>query len=86
MLKERVKELMDRYESGDEWLSAIDVCEELEEILDEESYEDDLFQHLKGAIDGYILQRHYAERGGGRIPDGGDDFIREVERIIGYEN
>ena len=85
MLKERVTELMDRYESGDEWLSAIDVCEELEEILDEESYEDDLFQHLKGSIDGYILQRHYAERGGGRIPDGGDDFIRDVERIIDYD-
>lgn len=79
---------MDRYESGDEWLSAIDVCEELETILDEDesTNEDLLFQHLKSEIDNYILQRHYAERGGGRIPDGGDDFIRRVEEIIGYEN
>ena len=87
MLKERVKELIDRYENGEEWLSTIDVQDELEEILDEEPWgesEDLLYEYLKSEIDQYILQRHYAERGGGRIPDGGDDFIRRVEEIIGY--
>ena len=34
----------------------------------------------------FILQRHDAERGGGRIPDGSDEFIAAVESIIGYEN
>lgn len=80
---------MDRYESGDEWLSAIDVQEELENILTDEPYDDanlKLEMDLTGALHDYIIARHEAERGGGRIPDGSDEFIAAVERIIGYEN
>ncbi len=86
MLKERITELVDRYESGDEWLSAEDVLDELEDIMDEEDYDDELSPKFRNAINDYILQRHDAERGGGRIPDGSDEFIEAVERIIGYEH
>lgn len=85
MLKEKVTELMDRYENGEEWLSAYDVQDELEEIMDEEDYDDELSPRLQDAINDFILQRHEAERGGGRIPDGSDEFIEEIEEIIGYE-
>lgn len=85
MLKERVKDLMDRYESCEEWLSAGDVLDELEEIMDEEDYDDELSPMLQDAINNYVLQCHEAERGGGRIPDGSDEFIEKIEEIIGYE-
>ena len=89
MLKERITELMDRYERGEENLSAYDVMDELEDALEEEPYEEENLElelALKDAIHTFILQRHDAERGGGRIPDGSDEFIAAVERIIGYEN
>lgn len=89
MLKERITELMDRYESGEENLSAYDVMDELEDALEEEPYEEENLElefALKDAIHTFVLQRHDAERGGGRIPDGSDEFIAAVERIIGYEN
>lgn len=38
MLKERVTELMDRYEGCEECLSAYDVQDELEEIMDDEPW------------------------------------------------
>ena len=81
MLKDRVNELLNRYESGDEWLSAGDVLEELEEIMDEESYDNDLSPKLCEAINHYVLQCHEAEHGGGRIPDGSDEFIEELKQI-----
>lgn len=84
MLRERVTELIDRYESGDEWLSAGDVMDELEDIMDEEEYDEELSPKLYKAIEEYVLQRHEAERGGGRIPDGSDEFIEKVEDIIEY--
>ena len=77
---------MDRYEGCEEWLSAYDVLDELEEIMDEEDYDDELFPKLQDAINEFILQRHEADRGGGRIPDGSDEFIEAIEEIIGYEN
>ena len=80
MLKDRVNELLNRYEQGDEWLSAGDVLEELEEIMDEEPYDNDLSPKLSEAINHYILQCHEAERGGGRIPDGSDEFIEELKQ------
>ena len=81
MLKDKVNELLNRYESGDEWLSAGDVLEELEEIMDEEPYDDDLSPKLCEAINHYVLQCHEAEHGGGRIPDGSDEFIEELKQI-----
>lgn len=84
MLRERVTELIDRYEGCDEWLSSVDVMEELEDIMDEEDYDDELSPKLYNAVSEYVLQRHEAERGGGRIPDGGDEFIADIKRIICY--
>lgn len=84
MLHERVTELIDRYECGDEWLSAYDVMDELEDILDEEEYDAEISAMLYDAISDYVLARHDADRGGGRIPDGSDEFIAKVEEIIGY--
>lgn len=78
---------MNRYETGDDgWLSAGDVQEELETILDEEDYDEELSPKLYDALNDYILAQHDAERGGGRIPDGSDEFIATVERIIGYND
>lgn len=85
MLRERVTELIDRYESGDEWLSAGDVMEELEGIMDEEGYDEVISPKLYDAIKDFVLQRHESERGGGRIPDGSDEFIEAIEEIIEYE-
>ena len=75
---------MDRYESGDENLTASDVLSELEEIMDEHGDNSETDVYLMDAIRQFVWTTHEAERYGGRVPDGGDDFIREVERIIGY--
>ena len=75
---------MDRYESGDEHLTARDVCEELEIILDAEGDNSTMDMYLMDAIRQFVWTTHEAERYGGRVDDGGDDFIAEVERIIGY--
>lgn len=84
MLKEQVTKLMDRYESGDENLTARDVCEELEIILDAEGDNSTMDVYLMDAIRQFVWTRHEAERYGGRCDDGGETFIHEVERIIGY--
>lgn len=89
MLKDRVKELIDRYEEGEENLTPSDVQEELENILTDEPYDSanlKLEMDLQDALRDYIIAQHDAERGGGRIPDGGDEFIAAVERIIGYND
>lgn len=75
---------MDRYESGDENLTARDVCEELEIILDAEGDNSTMDVYLMDAIRQFVWTRHEAERYGGRCDDGGETFIHEVERIIGY--
>ena len=84
MLKEQVTKLMDRYESGDEHMTARDVCEELEIILDAEGDNSTMDMYLMDAIRQFVWTKHEAERYGGRCDDGGDDFIHEVKRIIGY--
>lgn len=84
MLKERIKELMDRYESGDENLTASDVLSELEEIMDEHGDNSETDVYLMDAIRQFVWTKHEAERYGGRCDDGGESFIHEVERIIGY--
>lgn len=84
MLREQVTKLMDRYESGDEFMTVPDVCEELEQIMDEHGDNSVLDVYLMETIQTYVWHRHESQRYGGRVPDGGDDFIREVERIIGY--
>lgn len=76
---------MARYEGCEEWLSAEDVQEELEEILDDEPWEP-MYDELNNALREYVLNQYEAGRGGGRIPDGSDEFIAKVEEIIGYEN
>ena len=86
MLKERVKELIDRYEYGDENLTEVDVREELDEILDDEPWEEPLSRHLSTAIFDYTNQWRESQKYGGRADDGGDEFIQNVEQIIGYEN
>lgn len=89
MLKDRVKELIDRYEESEENLTPSDVQEELEKILTDEPYDSanlKLEMDLQDALHDYIIAQHDAERGGGRIPDGGDEFIAAVERIIGYND
>lgn len=85
MLKERVKDLMGRYEWGEVYLSAYDVQDELEEIMEEEPWDDELSPKLQDAINKFILHSHEAARGGGRIPDYSDEFIKEIEEIIDYE-
>lgn len=87
MLKEQVTKLMDRYESGDENLTASDVLSELEEIMDNLDAEDAgsiMDVYLMDAIRQFVWTSHQASRYGGRVDDGSDEFIREVERIIGY--
>jgi hypothetical protein len=99
MLKDRLTELMNHYEYPGEYENdedydyaysdAGDVLESVERIMEEEPYDVANFQmemDLHDAIREYVLQMHDAERGGGRIPDGSDEFIAAVERIIGYEN
>lgn len=86
MLKEKVTELMDRYESGDENLTTSDVLGELEDIMDEFGDNSDTDIYLSDAIRQFVWTKHQAERYGGRCDDGSDTFIAEVERIIGYEN
>lgn len=86
MLKEKVTELMDRYESGDENLTASEVLNELESIMDEFGDNSNMDVCLMDAVRQFIWTKHEAKRSGGRCDDGGDDFIAEVERIIDYEN
>lgn len=84
MLKERITELMDRYESGEEYLSEYDVQNELAEILDEE-YDEELSPKLEDAISDFLLARYEYERYAGHVSDGSDEFIEKIEEIIDYE-
>ena len=86
MLKKKVTKLMDRYESGDENLTATDVREKLENILDRGPYDEELTPKLQEAVNQFILDQHDCERYGGHCGDGGDEFIERIEEIIGYEN
>ena len=91
MLKERVIELLNGYEHGEFegekcWLTAGDVQEGIEEAIDEEPYDGDLNARLNDALREYAVARYESDRGGGRIPDGSDEFIDEVKRIVGYES
>lgn len=85
MLKERVTELLNRYEYGDEIMTADDICKELETILDEEPYEEPLSYTLYVAIDKYEIAKLYAMRYGGMFNDCEDCFIEDLESIIGFE-
>lgn len=76
---------MNRYESGEENLSASDVLRELEFIMDEEGDGSTMDVYLWDAIRQFVWQKHEAERYGGRQDDCGDDFIHEVERVIGFK-
>ena len=89
MLKKGVKELLDRYEYGDEdggWLSAADVKEELEQVMDDCPYDDEVSPKLEEALRDYVLDVYAAERTGGReIPDE-DKFIGAIKAAVGYED
>lgn len=76
---------MNRYESGEHGLTAVDVLQELEIILDEDGDNSELDVYLMDAIRQFVWQQHQAERYGGRCDDGSDEFIRDVERIIDYD-
>ena len=76
---------MNRYESAEYGLTAIDVLHELRQILDEEADNSELDVYLMDAVRQYVWQQFESERYGGRVDDGSDDFIHEVERIIDYQ-
>ena len=84
MLKERTKELLDRYESGEENLTAQDVREELDDIIDNEPWEEPLSRDLSQAVFDYTNQQRESNKYAGRVDDGSDDFIAAVELIVGY--
>jgi predicted RNA-binding Zn-ribbon protein involved in translation (DUF1610 family) len=86
MLKEKVTELMDRYEDGIENLTANDVLAELETIMDEYGDNSDMDVYLSDTIRQFVWTKHQAERYGGRCDDGSDEFIREVERLIDFQD
>lgn len=76
---------MNRYENDGNML-ACDVKDEIEFILDDEPYDGselELEMRLRQALRDYVVAQYDAERYGGRVPDGSDDFIFDVERIIG---
>lgn len=85
MLKERVFELVNRYENCDEFLTAEDILAELEEIMDDEPWDEPISRPLQNAIDAYVLAQHEYERYGGHVDNGNDDFIEAIENAIGYE-
>jgi len=75
---------MDRYEYGEAIMTAMDVRDELDEIIDEEPWEEPLTVELTKAVFTFTTRRRESKKYGGRVDDGGDDFIAEVERIICY--
>jgi len=85
MLKEQVTKLMDRYEGGDENMTAIDVLQELQIIMDENGDGSEMDVYLMDAIRQFVWAKHESERYGGRQSDGSDEFISEVERIIDFK-
>ena len=86
MLKKIVYNLLERYEfPGNEILTAGDVCEELQEILDV-YHEWEISDYLQEAIDRFaVTQRNYNRYCGHCGDDGSEDFIAEVKRIVGYK-
>ena len=71
-------------ESGSLQFGILGQCYwEWEEIMEEEPCDNDLSPKLYEAINHYLPRLHEAERGGGRIPDGGDEFIEELKQVCG---
>ena len=85
MLKERVTDLINRYEYGETIMTAMDVREELDTILDDEPWEEPLSTDLSDAIFVYVNNWRDAQRYPGHCDDGSDGFIEDIERIIGWE-
>ena len=85
MLKDKIIALLERYEQPNgEILTASDVRAELQTILDED-YDSDISDYLQDAIDCFaVTQMNYNRYGGGN--DGSEDFIIEVESIIGFNS
>lgn len=87
MLKQKIKEIIDRYEYANDFLTGRDIQEEIENVLCEEPYEsanEEIECGLQNALRDYIIAQRESEKGGGRIPDGSDEFIAAVELVIGY--
>lgn len=76
---------MERYEYDCDIITAPDILEELQEIVDDEPYTPGLTDELNKAINDYVLALHEYVRYEGHVSDGGDEFIEAVERIIGFE-
>ena len=85
MLKDKIIALLERYEyPNGEILTASDVRAELQTILDED-YDSDISDYLQAAIDCYaVTQMSYNRYGSGN--DGSEEFIIEVESIIGLNS
>lgn len=89
MLKQKIKEIIDRYENANEFLTASDIQEEIENVICNEPYDsanEDIECGLQNALRDYIIAQRESEKYGGRIPDGSDEFIAAVEQVIGYKN
>lgn len=84
MLKERVTDLLDEYEFGADIMTPHDVMEELQDIIDDEPC-NQLTDDLRNAINEYIIDRHDYIRYHGHCSEGGEEFIAEVKRLVGYE-
>lgn len=86
MLKDKIIALLERYEQPNgEILTASDVCEELQEILDV-YHEWEISDYLQEAIDRFaVTQMSYNRYCGHCGDDGSEDFIAEVKRIVGYK-
>lgn len=85
-LVRRVTDLLNRYEyPEDEWLMPEDVQDELRDILDESEF-CDLWAELDREVNEFQVRRWNSSRYGGREPDGGDEFIENVERLVDYES
>ena len=75
---------MNRYEYGDATMTAMDVREELDDIIDDEPWEEPLSTDLCDAINVFVMNWRDAQKYAGRADDGSDGFIEDVERIIGF--
>lgn len=78
----RVADLINQYEACDDFMTAGDVLEELELIMDDELWDEPVSRPLQNAINAYILARHNYNRYGGHVDDGNDAFIGAIENII----
>ena len=86
MLKKRVTNLIVQYEYGaGGCITANEVLEELEEIMDDEPWDEPISRPLQNAIGAYILARYEYERYGAHVDNGNDEFIEALEKAIDYE-